>query len=36
MKLASIYDAEANDITIRIRMYTAQENLPLHEHRRIA
>ena len=36
MKLASIYDARANDITIKIRMYTAQENMPLHERRRSA
>ena len=35
MKLASVYDARANDITIKIRMYTP-ENMPLHEHRRSA
>ena len=36
MKLASIYDARANDITINIRMYTVPENMPLHKRRRSA
>ena len=36
MKLASIYDARANDITIKIRMYTAPEDMPLYERRRSA
>ena len=34
MKLASIYDARANDITIKFGMYTASENMPLHKRRR--
>ena len=36
MKLASIYVARANDITIKIIMYTAPENMPLHERRHSA
>ena len=36
IKLASIYDARAKDITIKIRMYAAQENTPIHERRRTA
>ena len=36
MKLTSVYDARANDITIKIRMHTAPENMPLHERRRSA
>ena len=37
IKLASICDARANDITIKIKIYyTAPENMPLHERRRSA
>ena len=30
-KLASVNDARASDILIKIGMYTALENMPLHE-----